>query len=557
MIMKGAKVLIECLKEQGIDTIFGYPGGTILDIFDELYNNEDVKNILTVHEQGATHAADGYARSTGKVGVVLVTSGPGASNTVTGIATAFMDSIPLVVITGQVARPQLGKSSFQELDIVEIARSITKKTYKVMDPNRLPHIIREAFQVAREGRPGPVVVDIPKDIQQSNVDYYREKISFERHVPIITSCNLKKINEIVKLIKASEKPVILSGGGIINSDAELELKGLAEKMKIPVASSLMGLGGFSGDHPLFMGMAGMHGAQCANYALSKCDLILALGTRFSDRVVCKRDGFAPNAKIVHIDIDPLEFGKNVVPKITLSGDLKYILREINSRLIEKKSTAWNAQIETWKYEFDKLDPYMGKLSPKYVFNKLKELSDNKLIVCTEVGQNQMWTSQYYKFVSPRSFITSGGLGTMGFGLGAAIGAAFGNPDKKVINVAGDGSFKMNMNELATVSKYKVPLIQLILNNRSLGMVKQWQKIFYNNRISYTNITEDVSFTKLAEAFEIKSMVIRSNCEVEAVLKEALKYNGPVVIECFIEDAALAVPMVPIGESIGKSTVSFG
>ncbi|WP_346880439.1 thiamine pyrophosphate-binding protein [Clostridium sp. UBA3061] len=336
MIMKGAKVLIECLKEQGIDTIWGYPGGTILDIFDELYNNEDVKNILAVHEQGATHSADGYARSKGKVGVVLVTSGPGASNTVTGIATAFMDSIPLVVITGQVARPQLGKASFQELDIVEIARSITKKTYKVMDPNRLPHIIREAFQVAREGIPGPVVVDIPKDIQQSNVDYYREKISFERHVPIITSCNLKKINEIVKFIKASEKPVILSGGGIINSDAELELKGLAEKMKIPVASSLMGLGGFSGDHPLFMGMAGMHGAQCANYALSKCDLILALRTRFSDRVVCKRDGFAPNAKIVHIDIDPLEFGKNVVPKITLSGDLKYILREINSKLIEKK-----------------------------------------------------------------------------------------------------------------------------------------------------------------------------------------------------------------------------
>lgn len=557
MIMNGAKVLVKCLKEQGVDTIFGYPGGTILNIYDELYDEKDIRNIVTAHEQGATHAADGYARATGKVGVVLVTSGPGASNTVTGIATAYRDSVPIVVITGQVARHQLGKASFQELDITEMTRNITKKTYMVMEPERLPHIIREAFEVAREGRPGPVVVDIPKDIQQADIDYYYEEVNFEKTRPALTQNDISKIEKIVEMAAESNKPVIFAGGGVISSNAEEELRELAEKLKAPVANSLMGLGSFPGDHPLFMGMVGMHGTQCSNFAMSHCDLIIALGTRFNDRVICNKEGFAPGARVVHIDIDPSEFGKNISPEVTLCGDIKDILEEINKRVKVRNSTAWNIQITKWKHQYENIDPHTGKLSPKVILDKLCELSENKLVVCTEVGQNQMWTAQYYKFMEPRSFITSGGLGTMGFGLGAAIGASLGNPDKRVVNIAGDGSFKMNMQELSTISKYRIPIIQIVMNNSSLGMVKQWQRLFFNNRIAYTDVTEDVHFTKLAEAFDIKSFKIKSNSEVENVLKEALALNEPILIECIVDEGSMAVPMVPLGESLDKSKVSFG
>lgn len=549
--MKGARVLVECLKEQGVDTIFGYPGGTVINIYDELYDEKELKHILTAHEQGATHAADGYARATGRVGVVLVTSGPGASNTVTGIATAFRDSVPMVIITGQVARHLIGKASFQELNITDITKNITKANFLVMEPESLPEIVRNAFKIAKSGRPGPVLIDIPKDIQQSEIEYAPKAIDENEGPTENYSFRDEDLKLALKLVNESKCPVIYTGGGVIISGAHAELKAFAEKIKSPVSSSLMGLGGFPGDHPLFMGMAGMHGNFCSNFAVSHADLIIGLGARFNDRVTCKIDEFAPRAKIININIDPEEFDKNISPDVSLCGDIKGILEQLIEGVEPKEYSTWNKNIDNWKRNLDGESPHNGSLSPEYLLKKLKELTDGKAIISTEVGQNQMWTAKYYSFNEPRTFISSGGLGTMGFGLGAAIGSALGRPDKQVINIAGDGSFKMNLQELSTVSRYQIPLIQIVLNNSALGMVKQWQKLFFNNRISETNLTPDVEFTKLAAAFGIFSMKLTKNEDVEEVLTKALSMKQPVLIECIIDEDNMATPMVPLGSGLSN------
>lgn len=554
MKLKGAEVLIECLREQGVDTIFGYPGGTVINIYDALYDRKDITHVLTAHEQGATHAADGYARATGKVGVVLATSGPGASNTVTGIATASRDSVPIVVITGQVARSLLGKDSFQELDITAITRPITKKNYLVVNPETLPEIIREAFEIARSGRPGPVLIDIPKDIQMAEIEYKPMKIDTSYKTANLSETYIEMnlyLDKAVELINSSKRPVIYAGGGIKISESCGELLEFSEKLKAPVCCSLMGTGAFPGTHPYYMGLVGMHGSRCSNLAISNCDLLIAVGARFSDRSTCKADEFAPYAHIIHIDIDPEEFGKNVDIKIPLCGDVKKFLKILIERVDKKNPGTWNKQIQNWKDTYAVTYKSNGSLNPQYLISKLQELTVGKSIITTEVGQNQMWTAQYYSFTEPKTFISSGGLGTMGYGLGAAIGAAVGRPDYRVINIAGDGSFRMNLAELSTISKYKLPIIQMLLNNNSLGMVRQWQKIFFNERYSHTSIGGEVNYTKLADAFGIKSMRITEDAEVEKVLKEALEINEPVLIECMIHPNDLVLPMVPAVEPISE------
>jgi len=554
MKLKGAQVLIECLREQGADTVFGFPGGTVINIYDALYDAEDIRHILTAHEQAATHAADGYARATGKVGVVLVTSGPGASNTVTGIATAYRDSVPMVVLTGQVARPLLGKDSFQELNITAITKPITKKNYIVKSPCKLAEIVRDAFETARSGRPGPVLVDIPKDIQTAEIEYEPAVIDTSYKtggLPGMTGEQNLLLNKAIELINDSKRPVIYAGGGVKISDSCGELLKFAEKLKAPVACSLMGTGAFPGNHPSFMGLLGMHGSRVSNLAISNCDLLIAVGARFSDRTICKADSFAPYAHIIHIDIDPEEFGKNIDIRIPLCGDVKKFLELLLERVEEKQTGVWNRQIQEWKRTYAVCYKSNGALNPQYLINKLHELTKGKSIVTTEVGQNQMWTAQYYPFTDPRTFITSGGLGTMGYGLSAAIGASIGKPDCRVINMAGDGSFKMNIAELSTIAKYKLPIIQVLFNNNSLGMVRQWQKIFYNERYSHTNLGDDVDFTRIASAFGVQAMRINTNDEVEKVLKKALRLNEPVVIECMIHPNDLVLPMVPAGEPISE------
>jgi len=554
MRLKGAQVLIELLREQGVDTVFGFPGGTVINIYDALYDSQDVRHILTAHEQAATHAADGYARATGKVGVVLVTSGPGASNTVTGIATAYRDSVPMVVLTGQVARPLLGKDSFQELNITAITKPITKKNYIVKSPCKLPEIVREAFEIARSGRPGPVLVDIPKDIQTAEMEYEPVVIDTSYKNGSLSAMSEEQqllLNKAVELINDSKRPVIYAGGGVKIADSCGELLEFAEKLKAPVACSLMGTGAFPGNHPSFMGLLGMHGSRVSNLAISNCDLLIAVGARFSDRTICKADGFAPYAHIIHIDIDPEEFGKNVDIRIPLCGDVKRFLELLLERVEEKQPGVWNRQIQEWKKTYAVCYKSNGALNPKYLINKLHELTKGKSIVTTEVGQNQMWTAQYYPFTDPRTFITSGGLGTMGYGLGAAIGAQVGKPECRVINMAGDGSFKMNIAELSTIAKYKLPIIQVLFNNNSLGMVRQWQKIFYNERYSQTSLGDDVDFTRIANAFGVQAMRITSDEEVDKVLKKALRLKEPVVIECMIHPDDLVLPMVPAGEPISE------
>lgn len=546
--------MIECLREQGADTVFGFPGGTVINIYDALYDAEDIRHILTAHEQAATHAADGYARATGKVGVVLVTSGPGASNTVTGIATAYRDSVPMVVLTGQVARPLLGKDSFQELNITAITKPITKKNYIVKSPCKLAEIVRDAFETARSGRPGPVLVDIPKDIQTAEIEYEPAVIDTSYKtggLPGMTGEQNLLLNKAIELINDSKRPVIYAGGGVKISDSCGELLKFAEKLKAPVACSLMGTGAFPGNHPSFMGLLGMHGSRVSNLAISNCDLLIAVGARFSDRTICKADSFAPYAHIIHIDIDPEEFGKNIDIRIPLCGDVKKFLELLLERVEEKQTGVWNRQIQEWKRTYAVCYKSNGALNPQYLINKLHELTKGKSIVTTEVGQNQMWTAQYYPFTDPRTFITSGGLGTMGYGLSAAIGASIGKPDCRVINMAGDGSFKMNIAELSTIAKYKLPIIQVLFNNNSLGMVRQWQKIFYNERYSHTNLGDDVDFTRIASAFGVQAMRINTNDEVEKVLKKALRLNEPVVIECMIHPNDLVLPMVPAGEPISE------
>jgi acetolactate synthase-1/2/3 large subunit len=552
--LTGAQALIECLKEQKVDLIFGYPGGAVLPIYDVLYNTEEITHILTAHEQGATHAACGYARAAGRPGVVLVTSGPGATNTVTGIADAYMDSVPLVVLTGQVTTNLLGRDSFQEVDIAGITTPITKHNYIVKDAERLPHIIREAFDIATSGRPGPVVVDIPKDVQNAVINYYpgsdapmewktRRKWYEE------ADNNPENIEKALEFIGSCLRPVIYAGGGVNIAGSHKELLKFAEKIKAPVCVSLMGMGAFPGEHPYFLGMVGMHGTRYANYAVSGSDCLIAVGARFSDRVVSKVEKFAPQAKIIHIDIDPAEISKNVTTHIPICGDVKEILTELIDRAAEREENDWNEQIREWKEKYPLRYRGKGPLSPQYVIEKLYELTEGKAVITTEVGQNQMWAAQFYKYSEPRTFITSGGLGAMGFGLGAAIGASLARPDRKVVNVAGDGSFKMNSTELATVSKYKLPIVQLVLNNHTLGMVRQWQDLFFQGRFSQSTLGPDVDFIKLAYAYGIKGYKISANEEVEDVLKEALSLNEPVLIECDISPNEKVYPMVAPGEAI--------
>jgi acetolactate synthase I/II/III large subunit len=559
--IKGAQLVLKCLKELGVDTIFGYPGGAVIPIYDALYDEKELRHIITAHEQGATHAADGYARATGKVGVVLATSGPGATNTVTGIATACRDSIPLLVITGQVMRNLLERDSFQEVNITDITASITKKSYLVKEVDELPKVIKEAFILAQSGRPGPVLIDIPKDIQTTFTEYLgvEENVSVEtrdndelckEEIAFDSKSMTEELERAVEAINKCSRPMIYAGGGVVTSGAHEELLKFVEKIKSPVACSLMGLGGFPGDHQYFTGMIGMHGTHCSNHAVTDCDLLLAIGSRFSDRVASDRNSFADKATVIHIDIDPKEFSKNIKAHIPLCGDVKAVLKLLIEKVSERQENQWNEVIRQWKEQYPLNYKYKG-LSPQYVLNRLCELSEDNSIITTEVGQNQMWTAQYYTFKQPRTFLTSGGLGTMGFGLGAAIGAAFGRPDKKVVNVAGDGSFKMNSIELATVSKYKVPLIQLVFNNHALGMVRQWQEMFCDGRLSFTQLEPDVDFIKLAAAYGIKAMKISSNEDVDIVLKEALSLKEPVLIECEMNEEDKVFPMVAPGAPVNK------
>jgi len=552
--LSGAQILLEVLREQGTEIIFGYPGGAVLPIYDALYDC-DIRHILTAHEQGATHAADGYARATGKVGVVIVTSGPGATNTVTGIATAYMDSIPLVVITGQVASPLIGRDSFQEVDITGITHPITKHNTIVRSIEQLPNVIRQAFLIARSGRPGPVLVDIPKDIQAAMMEYDSQSesdgVSIDRigKTDSFWTDNVQGIAMALQAIQNSKAPVIYAGGGVQISGAHQELLAFAEKIKAPVCLSLMGLGCFPGDHPLFLGMVGMHGTRYSNYAMSESDLVIAIGARFSDRVTSCVEHFAPHATILHIDIDEAELGKNITTQIPIHGDVKEILSILMQKLEEKPYSVWNEKIEHWKKVHPLRYQTGDALHPQYILERLYALTEGKAIITTEVGQNQIWAAQFYKYTQPRTFISSGGLGTMGYGLGAAIGAQLGRPDKQVINVAGDGSFKMNSTELATVAKYQIPLIQLVLNNHALGMVRQWQNLFYNKRYSSTTLGPDVDFIKLADAYDIPGTRIDHPFQVDEVLQKALLHKGPYLIECDIDKDVKVFPIVPPGAAI--------
>lgn len=556
MLQSGAEVIIKCLKEQGVDVIFGYPGGQVLPIYDALYGTKEIRHILTAHEQGATHAADGYARATGRVGVVIATSGPGATNTVTGIATAFMDSVPLVVITGQVPQSILGKASFQEVDITSITKAITKKNFIVKDANRLAQTIREAFKLARSGRPGPVLIDIPKDIQVTEIEYEEvsidtsHKVEWDFHKEVWNKEILNRnLENAVDKINSCTRPLIYAGGGVIISGATKELLEFAEKLNCPVTCSLMGMGAFPQNHPLYTGMIGMHGTKASNIAATECDLLIAIGVRFSDRVTGKTDEFAPKADVIHIEIDPAEIGKNVEAKVPLCGDVKAVINTLLPRVNDRKKSDWNDKIDMWKGDFPPQYSSFNKLNPHEVIRKLSELTENKAIITTEVGQNQMWTAQSYTFVEPRTFISSGGLGTMGYGLPASIGACVAKPDMKVVNMAGDGSFRMNSTELVTISKYRLPIVQLLFNNSALGMVRQWQDLFFNKRFSNTSLGDEVNYAKLAEAYNIKAFKITCDEEIEDVLKKALRLNEPVLVECIIDCDEKVFPIVPPGAPI--------
>ncbi len=551
MKLSGAQVILECLKEQGVDTIFGYPGGAVIPLYDALYDEREYFNhIRTVHEQGAVHAADGYARTTNKVGVCFVTSGPGATNTVTGIATAYIDSIPLVVITGQVPTKLLGKDSFQEVDITSITLPITKHNYIVESEAELADTIREAFVIANSDRPGPVLVDIPKDILLKRTEYLREienkkdvisESSYKKNINIENS----KILEIAKLINNSEKPVIYAGGGIIISEASEKLYSFAKKGDIPVVSTLMGLGGFPREDELSLGLVGMHGFREANLAVTNSDLIIAVGSRFSDRVIGKVEKFAPRAKIIHIDIDSTEIGKNLEADISINGDVNNILGILINHINITNRKEWKNKIEEWKINVK----YDNDFVPQNILNKLNQYYKDKVIVSTDVGQHQLWTAQHWKFNHPKTFVSSGGLGTMGYGLGAAIGAKIGNKDKEVLLITGDGSFRMNCNELATVSKYNIPITIVLFNNNTLGMVRQWQRLFKDERYSETDVGNEVDYIKLAEAFGIKGYKINDIGELENTLINIEKCKEPVLIECIIDKDEGVYPIVPAGESI--------
>lgn len=547
MQLTGSQILVECLKEQGVDTIFGYPGGAVLNIYDELYRHQDeIRHILTSHEQGASHAADGYARSTGKVGVCLATSGPGATNLVTGIATAYMDSVPMVAITGNVAVNLLGKDSFQEVDIAGITMPITKHNFIVKDVDKLADTLRKAFLIAQTGRPGPVLVDIAKDVTANKAEYSKEEIpKIEINNDTITQ---EDIDLALQMINASKKPMIFIGGGAIISDSWEEVKTFVEKVNAPVTDTLMGKGGFNGEDPLYTGMLGMHGTKTANLSVTECDLLITIGARFSDRVTGNAKKFAKNAKILQIDIDPVEINKNVLTSHCVIGDIKEVLKILNKTLEQQDNKDWVDHVLKMKEEFP-LKYHKEVLTGPYILEKLYELTAGDAIITTEVGQHQMWAAQFFKYKKPRTFITSGGLGTMGYGLGACIGAKVGNPAKTVVNIAGDGCFRMNMNEIATAARYQIPIIQIVFNNHVLGMVRQWQSLFYGQRYSHTTLNDTVDFVKLTEAMGAKAFRITKKEEVEPILKKVLQMKEPVVIDCFIPSDDKVWPMVAPGAAI--------
>ena len=558
----GAQILLECLIKEGVDTVFGFPGGAVLPIYDALYDSP-LKHVLVRHEQGAVHMADGYARALGRPGVVIVTSGPGATNTVTGIATAYMDSIPMVVITGQVPTALIGNDAFQEADIVGITRPCTKHNYLVKDLKDLPRIIKESFYIATTGRPGPVLIDIPKDVLTAAMGElkYPEKITIESYQP-----NYKghpgQIRKALQLILSAKRPVIYAGGGVVLSNAAQELKAFAEKLGIPTTTTLMGLGGFPGTHDLFMGMLGMHGTFCANMAVTNTDCLIAIGARFDDRVTGKIDEFAPYADIVHIDIDPTSISKNVKVDIPIVGDVREVLKEMVKALPQAKAlkehrkaiAEWQAQVNEWRtaHALSYKQEASGKIKPQFVIEKLYELTKGNAIITTEVGQNQMWAAQFFKYDKPRTFLTSGGLGTMGFGFPAAIGAQIAFPDRTVAVIAGDGSLQMNIQELATAVQYKLPVKVVILNNMVLGMVRQWQELFFEKRYSHTCISVAPDFVKLADAYGAVGLRAKKPSEVEQVLKEGLSVQDrPVLMDFRIDQFEGVYPMVPAGQPLNK------
>ena len=549
MQLTGSQIVVECLKEQGVDTVFGYPGGTILNVYDELYKHSDeITHILTSHEQGASHAADGYARATGKVGVCLATSGPGATNLVTGIATAYMDSVPIVAITANVVLPLLGKDTFQEVDIAGVTMPITKHGYIVKDVTQLADTLRKAFAIARSGRPGPVLVDITKDVTANSCEYTRKEPIVIKQPVRYTEEDLDKA---VELIRASKKPYIYLGGGAIISGASKEVAEFAKKIDAPVCDTLMGKGAFNGKEELYTGMIGMHGTKTSNLGVSQCDLLIALGARFSDRVISNAKTFAQNAKVLHIDIDAAEINKNIKTTASIVGDLKDVLAKLNARLEQQDHKEWTDKIRQMKADMPLTYP-KSKLTCPYIIETLDKVTEGKAIITTDVGQHQMWASQFYKYTEPRTFLSSGGLGTMGYGLGACIGAKVGRPDKIVCNIAGDGCFRMNMNELATASRYNIPIIQIIINNHVLGMVRQWQTLFYDKRYSQTVLDDKVDYVKVAEGLGCTAIRVTTKEEVEPALRKALEVGGPVVLDCIIEEDDKVFPMVPGGAPISDS-----
>ena len=543
--ISGSKIIVECLLEQGVDTVFGYPGGAILNLYDELYKNQDkIRHILTSHEQGASHAADGYARASGKVGVCLATSGPGATNLVTGIASAYMDSIPMVAITCNVGNNLLGKDSFQEVDISGIVMPITKYSFIVKDGNKLADTIRRAFKIAVTGRPGPVLIDITKDVTGDSFEYeYKEpeKISPKADV------SEEDILDAVSLIRASKKPYVLVGGGAILSEASEELRTFVSKIDAPVADTLMGKGAFDGSDPKYTGMVGMHGTKTSNLGITECDLLIVIGARFSDRVIGNAKKFAKNAKILHIDVDAAEISKNIKAHYSLVGDARLILRKLNSRLDPLHHDEWIAHIERLKDMYPIRTNKQG-LTGEYIIETIDKKTKDDTIICTEVGQHQMWAAQFYKFKHPRTLITSGGLGTMGYGLGAKVA----EPDKTVVNIAGDGCFRMNMNEIATATRYDIPIIQVVINNHVLGMVRQWQNLFYGKRYSHTVLRDKVDFVKLAEAMGARAKKVTTKEEFDAAFDEALKSNTTFVIDCEIDSDEKVFPMVSPGAAISDA-----
>lgn len=552
MKMTVAEALVRCLENEKVEIIFGIPGGAILPVYDALYESR-IKHVLVRHEQGAVHAADGYARATGKVGVCMATSGPGATNLVTGIANAYMDSVPLVVITGQVPTSQVGTDSFQEVDITGITMPITKHNYLVKDPRRLPAVMKNAFHIASTGRPGPVLIDLPKDVAESVIDFkYPVDVDLRGYRPTYRG-HPQKINEAVKLIEQSERPVIYAGGGILNSGAVEELRYLAETINAPVTNTFMGLSSFPGDHPLFLGMLGLHGTRYANRAVTECDLLIALGARFDDRVTGKIAQFAPQAKVIHVDIDPAEIGKNVLVDVPIVGDVKQVLSRINSLISKKENTRWLEQVEQWKKEYPLSYCRNDRdLKPQYIIEKIYEYTGGNATVVTDVGQHQMWVAQYYRFKRPGGLISSGGLGCMGFGLPAAIGAQAGLPGETVILVTGDGSFQMTMQEMATAVEQELPVKIFILNNNSLGMVRQLQEVYYNKRYIATRYKFLPDFETFARAYGIEAFTVRTGDEAGEAVKKALDLPGPVLVNCLVSEEENVTPMVPAGKAISEA-----